>query len=52
MGNLGADPGYRLRAFVEGFEYGVTGSVCASDYTPFFSDAVDAIDSACDAFTL
>jgi hypothetical protein len=52
MGNLGADPGYRLRAFVEEFEYGVAGSVCASDYAPLFDKAVEVIDSACDAFTL
>lgn len=52
MGNLGADPGRRLRAFVESFEYGVTGSVCAADYAPFFEQAVRTIDSACDEFTL
>lgn len=51
MGNLGADPGYRLREFVESFKYGVAGSVCAADYTPFLQEAVKVIDSACDGFT-
>lgn len=51
MGNIGADPGPRLRSFVEGFKYGVAGSVCASDYTPFFREAVKVIDSACAGFT-
>jgi hypothetical protein len=51
MGDTGADPAPRLRAFVESFEYGVAGSVCAADYAPFFAEAVRVIDSACDAFT-
>jgi hypothetical protein len=50
-GNLGADPGPRLRAFVDGFKYGVAGSVCAPDYAPFFAEAVKVIDVACDEFT-
>jgi hypothetical protein len=51
QGDLGADPGPRLRAFVESFKYGVAGSVCAPDYAPFFESAVRVIDTACDAFT-
>ena len=43
------EPSPRLRALVESFgEQGVTGSVCADDYTPFFLDAVDTVDAACD----
>lgn len=52
MDTEGADPGYRLREFVESFRYGVVGSVCAPDYAPFFTEAVSVIDGACDAFTL
>ncbi|MCA9717266.1 MAG: hypothetical protein KC468_21505, partial [Myxococcales bacterium] len=46
----GAVPAPRLQSFVSMFEYGVIGSVCASDYTPFFVDAVSVIDFACDSF--
>jgi hypothetical protein len=40
----------RLQQFVESFELGSLGSVCASDYSEFFAQAVSAIDTACDAF--
>jgi hypothetical protein len=50
-GGIGAEAGVRLREFVEGFgEHGVIGSVCADDYTPFFEQAVQIIDTACDEF--
>ena len=39
----------RLREFVESFEHGVYGSVCLSDFSPAFVDAVSVIDTACDA---
>jgi hypothetical protein len=45
-----ADPAPRLQAFVEMFPRGVIGSVCASDYTPFFLEAVSVIDHACEEF--
>jgi hypothetical protein len=46
---LDADGSPRLQQFVSSFG-GVLGSVCASDYTPFFQTAVGSIDSACDDF--
>jgi hypothetical protein len=49
-GGDGAEPAPRLRAFVEQFENGVVGSVCAPDYAPFFLEAVAVIDVACDTF--
>jgi len=48
--DLGAEPGYRLREFVERFNYGVAGSVCAPDYAPLLTEAVAVIDTACDEF--
>ena len=39
-----------LRSFTESFPYGVVGSVCAPDYSPFFVQAVSVIDTACDEF--
>jgi hypothetical protein len=51
-GDTGAEPGVRLREFTESFgNRGVVGSVCAPDYAPFFQDAVDVVDVACDEFT-
>ncbi|MBZ5707871.1 hypothetical protein K7C98_01270 [Nannocystis pusilla] len=47
---VGAEPALRLQRFVDMFENGVIGSVCATDYTPFFSEAVGVIDFACDEF--
>jgi hypothetical protein len=49
-GGDGAEPAPRLRAFVEQFENGVVGSVCAPDYAPIFLEAVAVIDVACDTF--
>ncbi|HEY8375518.1 MAG TPA: hypothetical protein VIK91_03470 [Nannocystis sp.] len=46
----GAEPSPRLQAFVEMFEFGIVGSVCAPDYSPFFLDAVSVIDTTCDLF--
>jgi hypothetical protein len=46
----GAEPSPRLRAFAESFPAGRVGSVCASDYAPFFSDAVSPIEGACNDF--
>jgi hypothetical protein len=40
----------RLRHFVEGFELGSLGSVCADDYSTFFAQAVSTIDTACAEF--
>jgi hypothetical protein len=50
MDGQGAESAPRLQRFVELFENGVVGSVCAPDYTPFFSEAVNIIDFACDVF--
>lgn len=48
-GNDSADAP-RLQSFVEGFERGSLGSVCAPDYATFFADAVSEIDTACRDF--
>jgi hypothetical protein len=51
MGNEecgGAAP--RLETFVQSFEFGSIGSVCAPDYAPFFEAAVSVIDTACEVF--
>jgi hypothetical protein len=45
-----AQPAPRLHQLVESFPFGSTGSVCAADYSPFFEQAVDAIDLACVTF--
>jgi len=50
MDGTGAESALRLQTFVDMFENGVIGSVCATDYTPFFSEAVGVIDFACDEF--
>ncbi len=46
----GAEPAPRLRAFTEMFGYGSVGPVCAADYSPFFTEAVGVIATACDEF--
>ncbi|MCY0994355.1 hypothetical protein OV203_44935, partial [Nannocystis sp. ILAH1] len=50
MDGTGAESSPRLQDFVDRFENGVIGSVCATDYTPFFTEAVGVIDFACDVF--
>ncbi|MDC0721155.1 hypothetical protein [Nannocystis bainbridge] len=50
MNGNGAEAAPRLQSFVGMFPNGVLGSVCAPEYTPFFIDAVDVIDLACDNF--
>ena len=45
------DDAPRLRQFAESFTQGQWESVCAPDYTQFFTDAVSVIDFACDNFT-
>ena len=50
-GPLGlAEPSPRLRTFAESLQFGSWGSICAADYAPFFADAVEVIDSACEQF--
>lgn len=50
-GNEGAEPAPRLRSFVESFgDRGITGSVCADDYSSFFMNAVSFIDITCDEY--
>jgi hypothetical protein len=47
----GAEPAPRLREFVGLWgERGHIGSICAGDYLPFFTSAVDSIGTACDEF--
>jgi hypothetical protein len=48
--DMGAQAAPRLQSFVGMFPNGVIGSVCATDYTPFFQQAVGIIDLACDEF--
>ncbi|HEY8374955.1 MAG TPA: hypothetical protein VIK91_00645, partial [Nannocystis sp.] len=50
MQGQNAESAPRLQQFVELFPNGVLGSVCAPDYTPFFLEAVNVIDFACDVF--
>ncbi len=47
---LNGAPSPRLQRFVESFELGSLGSVCSSDYSSFFADAVSKIDTACEVF--
>jgi hypothetical protein len=49
-GEIDAAAAPRLQQFVESFRLGSLGSVCASDYSEFFEQAVAAIDTACEAF--
>ena len=47
----GAEPSPRLRQFVESFgDHGISGSVCADNYDPFFAQAVALIETTCDEF--
>ena len=47
----GAEQATRLREFVGNFgAQGLTGSVCAPNYTDFFNQAVELIDTTCDDF--
>jgi hypothetical protein len=48
--DLNGAPSPRLSSFVEKFERGSLGSVCAADYSEFFAQAVASIDTACEAF--
>jgi hypothetical protein len=43
-------PAPRLRSFVSSFDRGSLGSICASDYSSFFAQAVSVIDTACKDF--
>ncbi len=46
---VGAEAAPAIRYLVSSFgSRGVLGSVCESDYSPFFDDAVDALDAACE----
>ncbi|MEM7151651.1 MAG: hypothetical protein AAF799_02370 [Myxococcota bacterium] len=40
----------RLQAFTDAMHHGTVGSVCASDYGPFFAQAIDVVDTACSEF--
>lgn len=41
----------RLRSFVESFDHGKWGSVCLPDFAPFFTNAAEIIDAACEEYT-
>jgi hypothetical protein len=47
-----ADDAPRLQRFIESFELGVLGSVCAPSYLSLFQDALPAIDTALEAVAL
>jgi hypothetical protein len=46
----GAEVAHRIAGFAEMFDFGFVGPVCAASYQPFFQEAVDVIDQACDDF--
>lgn len=48
-GEIDAAP--RLHQLIRGFPFGSVGDICATDYAPFFADAVSVIDTACEDFT-
>jgi hypothetical protein len=50
-GGPGAEPSPRLRAFAELFDHGLWGSICETDYGPFFDEAISVIDVTCEEFT-
>jgi hypothetical protein len=43
-------PAPRLESMLQSLRFGFSGSVCAADYTPFFSAALEVIDAACADF--
>jgi hypothetical protein len=47
----GAEIATRIIEFTHMFTHGFVGDVCASDYTPFFDEAIAVIDTACSGFT-
>ena len=47
-----ADGAPRLQRFIESFELGVLGSVCAPSYLSLFQDALPAIDTALEQVAL
>jgi hypothetical protein len=51
VGNEGAELTARLSHFVERFDGHAIGSVCGSDYAPFFRAALDAVKHSCTAHT-
>ena len=49
--SCGAEEGTRIIQFTNNFgANGFVGDICATDFAPFFSDAVGLIDTACDNF--
>ncbi|HLT36478.1 MAG TPA: hypothetical protein VK034_09330, partial [Enhygromyxa sp.] len=40
----------KIREFIQKFSNQITGSVCEPDYAPFFSQAVDLINTTCDEY--
>lgn len=46
----GAEDAVRLRDFTSRFTHGFLGDVCAPSYDPFFTQAVEVVESACNDF--
>jgi hypothetical protein len=42
--------GIRVKEFTEMFTYGIVGGICEPDFGPYFQDAIEVIDSACDDY--
>ncbi|MCA9683905.1 MAG: hypothetical protein KC457_17015 [Myxococcales bacterium] len=47
---VGAEPSPRLQAFTQMFSHGFLGDICAWSYGPFFSEAIEVVESACADF--
>jgi len=47
---LAGSPAPRLQELVGKFTHGAVGSICATDYTPFFTSGVNMVQKACEGF--
>ncbi len=46
-GMMGAEIATRILQFTSIFPYGYVGDICSDDYTPFFAEATEHIDTVC-----
>jgi hypothetical protein len=46
-GMMGAEIATRILQFTSIFPYGYVGDICSGDYEPFFSEAIEHIDTVC-----
>ncbi len=46
-GMMGAEIATRILQFTSIFPYGYVGDICSADYEPFFSEAIEHIDTVC-----